>query len=265
MRHLNLQWILHPEYLSACYTALQVNPSTSSSGNFLSEEEYEWGHENYSGILTGGQGDWARAGRRSRLRPDRPFSSVQALIFGSTTPPAETLLRMVVSGGGTAVIVSDLSAAQLLCGDNNDTDMRRHGWKDDGSGVRGTIEIGEGQVGAPTARTVHPSLRYITSIIASSRSDDDDKHLRELCTMLASWGITVPVQSPSHLLDSLCAMPPAESILDSSTAHEKIILSSERVGILTDSSPQTLLAKGRNTSKRRKLSQSHSATSPSLQ
>lgn len=246
---LECQWILHPEYLSACYTALQGNPSNSSSGNFLSEGEYEWGHETYAASLTGGQGEWARAGRRSRLRPNRPFSTVRALIFGSTSPPAETLKRMVVSGGGSAVIVSDLSAALLHVRDECERDGGRHSGQD-GSGGRGVVEGGEQQISVPTARSVHRSLRTVTTIIASSRTGDDQKHLRELCAMLASWGVTVPVQSPSHLLDGLCGLPPAGNTSDSSADGEKNRQCFERIENLEAS-----LVKGSNNSKRVKLSQ----------
>ena len=79
---------------------------------------YEWGDEAISSSMTlsDNQIVWSKAGKRWRLAAHgqdvrtqevkRPFSSMVAVIFGNTLPPAETLHRMVISGGGKAIIIT---------------------------------------------------------------------------------------------------------------------------------------------------------------
>jgi BRCA1 C Terminus (BRCT) domain len=160
------QWILRPLYLAVCFEAAK-DIAHHNSRRFLDEVKYEWGAEESLELLDEKQKLWAMAGRRWRLHREilQPFGGENVLIIGVTAPPAGTLSRMVVCGGGKASIVEDMSFLN----------------KDD----------------------IIFSDR--TLIIAASKSSTNgDDSLSKLCLLLGKRGVTALLKTPVYLLDVLC-------------------------------------------------------------
>ena len=167
------QWILRPLYLAVCFEAAK-DTAHHYSRRFLDEDKYEWGSEESLELLDDNQKLWAMAGRRWRLYREilKPFGGENVLIIGVTAPPAGTLSRMVVCGGGKASIVEDMSFLK----------------KDD----------------------IIFSDRTLI-IAASKHSINGEDSFSELCLHLGELGVTVLLKTPVYLLDALCgaSAPPA--------------------------------------------------------
>jgi hypothetical protein len=96
------RWILRPQYIEASQTA----------GRLLAEEEFEWR----------GESALAKACRFQRMRrtsggAPRLFSGKSFAVVGLTLPPADTLLRVIDSGGGTGIALSfdEYRSSSLRC------------------------------------------------------------------------------------------------------------------------------------------------------
>ena len=183
------QWILRPLYLAVCFEAAK-DIAHHNSTRFLDEVKYEWGAEESLELLHENQKLWAMAGRRWRLHREirKPFGGENVLIIGVTAPPAGTLSRMVVCGGGKASIVEDTSFLN----------------KDD----------------------IIFSDRTLI-IAASKHSFNGENSLSELCLQLGERGVTALCKTPVYLLYVLCgaSAPPA---CTSGAALMNIIPSVER-------------------------------------
>ena len=139
--------------MTACLTSAVCGLTGQVKAAFALEEEYEWGDAKSFTSLSPNQILWSEAGRMWRLasqgqgqdqgrsqgqglaridmdedqlelktvrEPFSPFSLINAVIFGKTLPPPETLYRMVISGGGKAVIIADYKS--IVNNNNNDND-----------------------------------------------------------------------------------------------------------------------------------------------
>ena len=139
--------------MTACLTSAVCGLTGQVKAAFALEEEYEWGDAKSFSSLSPNQILWSEAGRMWRLasqgqgqdqgrsqgqglaridmdedqlelktvrEPFSPFSLINAVIFGKTLPPPETLYRMVISGGGKAVIIADYKS--IVNNNNNDND-----------------------------------------------------------------------------------------------------------------------------------------------
>ena len=138
------------------------------------------------------------AGKRWRLARDvlKPFNIENVLIIGITAPPAGTLSRMVICGGGKASIVENMS---FLCED----DMCSMGM-----GKNFPSTTGKNTANYPGDDNL---LNDRTLIIAASNNKYNEDLLLKLDSLLKERGISALLKSPSFLLDALCGacMTPA--------------------------------------------------------
>ena len=156
----------------------------------MDEVDYEWGAEESLKLLDENQKQWAMAGKKWRLAREmlKPFSGENVLIIGETAPPASTLSRMVMCGGGEVSILEDLTFL-------NDYNMYS---KDMNTNLFENTEL----------KIFHHQGANIfsgrTLIIAASKSSNDDDWHAKICMQLKERGVTTLLKSPVYLLDALC-------------------------------------------------------------
>ena len=119
----------------------------------------------------------------------KPFNIENVLIIGITAPPAGTLSRMVICGGGKASIVENMS---FLCED----DMCSMGM-----GKNFPSTTGKNTANYPGNDNL---LNDRTLIIAASNNKYNEDLLLKLDSLLQERGISALLKSPSFLLDVLC-------------------------------------------------------------
>lgn len=103
------KWVLNVKYIHDCEITKKLLP----------EEPYEYLSEN---IL-------ATCCRRWRISQVKPFEMMKIIILGHTTPPVDTLVRIIQAGKGVAVsfltvesLLNDVQRLNfvdfIVCGDN---------------------------------------------------------------------------------------------------------------------------------------------------
>jgi hypothetical protein len=174
---------------------------------------------------------WAKAGRQWRLSglDSRPYSGVTAVIFGTTAPPSETLHRMVLCGGGKAVVVHDIDSPLLSSlkrvgigrrkvdkrklehlSTNRETDDEAISIHDETTRRDESMQIGS------------ISVKDITAIIAAPSSSSNQQDQQQLLSLLSAAAVKVPFQHPAHLLDALSSDPPYTGSTDRPTLLQKL-------------------------------------------
>ena len=168
---------------------------------------------------------WAKAGRQWRLSglDSRPYSGVTAVIFGTTAPPSETLHRMVLCGGGRAVVVHDIDSPLLVS-------LKRFGIGRRKEDKRKYEHLSSERETDTEAVDIHDetrcdemthiggiSIKDITAIIAAPSSSANQQDQQQLLSLLSAAAVKVPFQHPAHLLDALSSDPPSTGKTDTST------------------------------------------------
>lgn len=168
---------------------------------------------------------WVKAGRQWRLSglDSRPFSGVTAVIFGTTAPPSETLHRMVLCGGGRAVVVDDIGSPLL-------SSLKRVGIGRRKEDKRKLEHLSTDRDTDTQAMCIHEEtaehydgvkiggifVKDITTIIAAPSSSANQQDQQQLLSLLSIAEVKVSFKQPAHLLDALSLDPPCKDSMDTS-------------------------------------------------